>query len=292
MRILVSGASGLIGRHLTTALEAKGHQVFRLVRRQPANAKEVSLTPNAPSQVSGFDAVVHLAGETVMGRWTPKKKVRIRESRVVGTRDLATALANAEKPPHTLIVASAVGYYGPRGDEIITEDTPPGSDFLAQGTSLWEAAAEPARQAGIRVINFRIGMVLSPDGGALKEMLFPFKMGVGGRVGSGKQWMSWVALDDVIGAIFFALENQSLKGPVNLVAPNPVTNAEFTKALGEAVHRPTVFPVPAFVIKLAFGEMGEVLLLSGQRVVPAKLLASGYKFQQTDVASALQSMLR
>lgn len=249
------------------------------------------MAPAGLLKLDGFNAAVHLAGESLIGRWTAEKKARILSSRAEGTRNLATALAGAAPRPQTLIVASAVGYYGPRGDEIISEASPPGHDFLSRVCQQWEAASGPASQTGIRVVNLRIGMVLSPDGGALKQMLTPFRLGVGGRVGSGKQWMSWVSLDDVIHATLFALGNPSLAGPLNLTAPNPVTNAEFTKALGQALRRPTLFPLPAVVVKLAFGEMGEQLLLSGQRVVPARLEASGYNFRHREVGEALHSML-
>jgi uncharacterized protein (TIGR01777 family) len=245
-----------------------------------------------PPSVSGFDAVIHLAGETIMGRWTAGKKVRILESRTIGTRNLAQALAAANLRPRTFLMASAVGYYGPCGDEILTEDSPSGNDFLSQVGREWEAAAEPARQAGIRVVNLRLGMVLTPQGGALKQMLTPFRIGVGGRLGTGRQWVSWIALDDVIGALRFALDNQSIFGPINLVAPNPVRNTEFTRALGQALHRPTLFPLPATMVKVLFGAMGEALLLSGQRAVPRKLEASGYRFLHPEITEALRSMLQ
>jgi uncharacterized protein (TIGR01777 family) len=306
MKILVSGASGLIGSHLVRELEANQHQVSRLVRRPTRSPSEIRWDPNTvPEQVSGFagvpdepdfgslgwGAVIHLAGESIMGRWTSAKKARILGSRKTGTHNLSLALASASSRPRCLLVACAVGYYGPRGDEILTETSPPGNDFLAQVGREWEAAAEPARQAGIRVVNLRIGLVLTPDGGALKRMLTPFRLGAGGRLGSGKQWISWIALDDVLQAIQFVLENEALIGPVNFTSPNPVTNAEFTRALGQALHRPTLFPMPAPVVKAMFGEMGEALLLSGQRVIPEKLQASGYRFLHADVGEALRSML-
>jgi uncharacterized protein (TIGR01777 family) len=286
MRVLLTGASGFIGSHLLPVLESEGHQVSRL-----SGSKLSQSASTLAASLNDLDSVIHLAGESIMGRWTPRKKARILESRTSGTGILATALAGAANRPQSFIVASAVGYYGPHGDEVLKEDSPPGNDFLAEVGQQWEAAAEPARQAGIRTVHLRIGVVLSPDGGALKQMLTPFRLGLGGRIGSGKQWMSWIALDDVIGAILFALENSALAGPVNLVAPNPVTNAEFTRALGLALHRPTMFPMPAPVVKLLFGEMGESLLLSGQRVVPAKLQASGYKFHHTEIGETLSSML-
>jgi hypothetical protein len=233
-----------------------------------------------------------LAGETIMGRWTVEKKARILDSRTMVTGNLVQALRAAEARPRSVLVASAIGYYGPCGDELLTEASPPGNDFLAQVCQQWEASAEPARQAGIRVVNLRFGMVLTPEGGALKAMLLPFRMGLGGRIGSGKQWMSWVALDDVIGAIVFALNNDSLAGPVNVVSPNPARNSEFTRALGRALHRPTVCPLPAAAVKALFGEMGQALLLSGQRVVAEKLQTGGYKFRHPELEEALRSMVR
>jgi hypothetical protein len=289
VKILVSGASGLIGSGLVPALRSQGHGVSLLVRRPAAGQSEICWDPKTPPPVNGFDAVFHLAGESIMGRWTPEKMVRIRESRVVGTHNLS--LAVAEMRARTFIVASAVGYYGPRGDEVLTEDSPPGSDFLSQVARDWEAATEPARQAGVRVIHFRLGVVLTPAGGALKRMLLPFRLGLGGRLGSGKQWMSWVALEDVIGAMRFALSRESLTGAVNLVAPHPVTNLRFTRALGQALHRPTLFPVPAVAIQLVLGEMGKTLLLAGQRVVPAKLQQNGYHFCHAEIAETLRKML-
>jgi hypothetical protein len=287
VNILVSGASGLIGSHLVPALRSQGHAVSSLVRRPAKNQQEIQWTPEFKAD---FDAVIHLAGETIMGRWTDKKKAAILDSRVAGTRNLAATVAAMHAK--IFIVSSAVGYYGPHGDEVLTENSPSGNDFLSRVAREWEAAAEPARQAGVRVVNFRLGVVLTRDGGALKQMLTPFRMGAGGRIGSGKQWMSWIALDDVVGAILFALGTETLTGPVNLVAPNPATNADFTKALGQALHRPTMFPVPAAAIKIALGEMGETMLLNGQRVAPKKLQESGYQFLHPEIGEALRSMLR
>jgi hypothetical protein len=293
MKILISGTSGLIGAHLVPLLEASGHEVTRLVRRPTGGERETPWLPDLqPDQVSGFDAVIHLAGETIMGRWTAGKKARILESRATGTRNLALAVAAAKVRPHSFLVASAVGYYGSRGDTILREDSSPGSDFLALVCQQWEASAEAARQAGVRVVNLRLGTVLTRHGGALPRLILPFRMGLGGRLGSGKQWMAWIALEDVIRAIGFTLETGSIAGPVNLIAPNPVTNREFTRALGQALHRPTPFPLPAALIKLAFGQMGEALLLSSQRALPGKLAAAGYRFLHPEVGEALRSMLR
>lgn len=292
MRILVSGSSGLIGSALLPELEKAGHSVARLVRRTPS-ANEVQWNPDGniqPAAVDGFDAVVHLAGESIAGRWTEAKKARIRNSRVQGTSSLANALARTTRLPKVMVCASAIGIYGDRADEILREESAPGSDFLAEVAKQWEAATEPAARAGIRVVLLRIGVVLSRHGGALARMLPPFRMGLGGRIGSGKQWMSWIALDDVVGTIQHALTTESLRGALNTVAPNPVTNAEFTRTLGEVLHRPTVFPLPEFIVRTIFGEMGQALLLSSQRVECAKLLASGYRFRHPELQSALQAL--
>ena len=279
MKILISGSHGLVGRALIRSLETEGHEIFRLVRYAPRSDAEVEWSPDrysiALAMIEGFDAVVNLAGESIAeGRWTEEKKRRIRESRVRGTKLLSDTLASLSNPPRILICASAIGYYGNRGDEILTETSAPGDDFLAEVCVEWEKATALATEKGIRVVNTRFGVILDKNGGALAKMLPPFRMGVGGRVGSGKQWMSWIALDDVVGGIKFALANDSLKGPVNFVAPNPVTNAEFTKTLGKALSRPTLFPIPAFGVRLAFGEMADALLLSSQRVQPLGVFPS------------------
>jgi uncharacterized protein (TIGR01777 family) len=293
MRILVSGASGLVGSALVQALEDGNDAVVRLLRHNPA-ANEMRWEPVGgleASALEGFDAVVHLAGESIAGRWTAAKKARIRDSRVLGTTALATALARTGRPPKVMVCASAIGIYGDRGDEVLREESAPGSDFLAEVAKQWEAATEPAARAGVRVVSLRFGVVLSPRGGALARMLPPFRMGVGGRIGSGRQWMSWITLEDVVGVIQRSLATNSLRGPVNTVAPLPVTNAQFTRALGEALHRPTVFPLPAFMVRLIFGEMGEALLLGSQRVDCGKLVASGYRFRQPELKPALQALL-
>jgi len=307
MRVLVSGSTGLVGSALVAALEGAGHSVVRLVRRTPAaneirldSAQDPPLATSAPRLRSGqapggapdgFDAVVHLAGESIAGRWTAAKKARIRDSRVQGTSTLAAALAQSERRPQVMVCASAIGIYGDRGDEVLREESAPGSDFLAGVCSQWEAAAEPAARAGIRVVSLRFGVVLSPRGGALARMLPPFRMGAGGRIGSGQQWMSWITLDDVVGLIQHALATESLRGPVNSVAPNPVTNAQFTHALGQVLHRPAVFPLPAFMVRLMFGEMGEALLLGSQRVDCGKLMASGFRFRHPELKPALEAIL-
>src|SRR6266550_3770548 len=297
MKILISGSHGLVGSALVSSLRADGHEVFNLVRRAPHSDSEVEWYPDrgslALARLEDMDAVVHLAGENIAeGRWSDEKKKKIRESRVKGTTVLSKALANLKHPPKTLVSASAIGYYGNRGDLILTEQSAPGDDFLARVCVEWERATESASQQGIRVVKARFGVILSANGGALKKMLPPFRMGVGGRIGSGKQWMSWIALDDVVGAVKFALANDSLKGPINFVAPAPVTNAEFTKTLGKALSRPTLFPIPAFGVRLLFGEMADALLLSSQRVAPAVLETSNFMFRYSQLEAALRHVLK
>jgi len=280
MKILVTGSSGLIGSKLVSFLEAERHEVVRYKR-----------TATRPAIEEGLDAVVHLAGEPIAGRWTAKKKGRIRESRVGGTRQLCEALARLERPPRVLVSASAIGYYGDRGTEILNEDSPPGTGFLADVCRDWEAAADPAAEAGIRVVNLRFGIVLSGDGGALAKMLLPFRMGFGGIVGSGKQFWSWVAIEDVVGAIQHALNTEWARGPMNVVSPNAVTNREFTKALGRVLGRPTVFPMPAMAARVVFGEMAEALLLGSARVQPIRLEGSGYRFRFPVLETTLRHMV-
>jgi uncharacterized protein (TIGR01777 family) len=242
--------------------------------------------------VSGFETVIHLAGESIVGRWTAAKKARIRDSRVLGTRNLAEALSRTVERPRILITASAVGYYGNRGDEFLREDSSPGQDFLAEVCRDWEGATKTAAQAGIRTANLRIGLILSLAGGALPRMLIPFRMGVGGTIGDGRQWWSWIDVKDVVGAIHHVMKTDQLQGPVNVVAPKPVTNTEFTKTLAEVLHRPAIFPMPAFAARLAFGKMADELLLASQRVEPAKLLSSGYPFQHPELKPALEDILK
>jgi uncharacterized protein len=297
VRILVSGSHGLVGTALIKALRADGHEISRLVRRAPSREDEIEWNPDrysiAISRIEGFDAVYHLAGESIAsGRWDDEKKKKIRESRIQGTKLLSDALANLYQPPKTLISASAIGYYGNRGDELLTESSPPGNDFLADVCVEWEQATDHARDKGLRIVNTRFGIILDKEGGALAKMLTPFRMGIGGRIGDGKQWMSWIALDDVISALQFVLANESINGPINFVAPNPVRNAEFTKALGKALSRPTLFPIPAFGVRLAFGEMADALLLTSQRVEPTRLTSSGYDFMHSQIDHALRSALK
>src|SRR6266446_384527 len=296
MKILISGSHGLVGTALIQALEPEGHEIFRLVRHAPNSRSEIEWSPDrysiALARLEGFDVVVHLAGESIAeGRWTDEKKKQIRESRVKGTRLLGDALANLSQPPKTLVCASAIGYYGDRGDEVLTEASAPGKDFLSDVCVEWEKATALASEKGIRVVNCRFGIILDANGGALKTMLPPFRMGVGGKIGSGQQWMSWIALDDVVRGIKFALANDSIRGPVNFVVPAPVTNARFTKTLGKVLSRPTLFPIPAFGVRLLFGEMADALLLSSQRVAPTVLQTSNFLFQYSQLEAALRHVL-
>ncbi|MCX7826680.1 MAG: TIGR01777 family oxidoreductase [Verrucomicrobiae bacterium] len=280
MKVLITGSSGLVGSALVESLQRDGHDITRLSHGRPW------------PPLAGHDAVVNLAGENIAaGRWTPEKKARIRESRIGLTRQLSEALARLGQPPKVFLCASAIGIYGNRGEEVLREESAPGDGFLADVCRDWEAATQPATDKGVRVVNLRFGVILSAWGGALAKMLTPFKLGLGGVVGDGRQWMSWIALDDAIGAIRHLLATDSLRGPVNIVAPHPVTNREFTKTLGAVLGRPTVLPLPAFAARLAFGEMADALLLSGQRVEPAKLAATGYSFQFADLKSALRHLL-
>jgi uncharacterized protein (TIGR01777 family) len=295
-KLLISGASGPIGTALLASFAAQGAQIVRLVRGPAQNGAQVSwdpLAPVLPAAVSGFDAVIHLAGESVVGRWTHEKREAIRNSRVLGTRNLASALAQAEARPRVLVCASAIGFYGDRGDEILGEKSPIGRGFLPEVCSEWEDASQIAASAGIRTVNVRIGVVLSPKGGALEKMLTPFKLGLGGRIGSGQQWFSWIHVDDIVGAIQHAIATDSLSGPVNLVAPNAVRNAEFTKVLASVLGRPAFFPVPEFALRLAFGKQAaEEMLLASQHVQPGKLGSTGYKFRFRDLQPALENLLQ
>jgi hypothetical protein len=278
MNVTITGASGFVGRALSDRLRASGHSVTAIsLRTQPP-----------PEVFAGCQAVVNLAGEPVVQRWTAAARERISNSRIQGTRSLVAALRR--HPPTVLVSASAVGYYGSRGDQVLTEDSPPSSDFLGQLALSWEQEAHAAKQFGVRVVTPRIGVVLGPNGGALAQMLLPFRLGVGGRLGMGKQWMSWIALDDLISLIEFAIADAALSGPVNAVAPNPVTNAVFTRELAAALHRPAIFPVPAFALKILFGEMSGVLL-GGQRLIPQAALRAGFRFRFAELGEALRAAL-
>lgn len=296
MHVLVTGASGLIGSALVPMLTMGGHTVRRLVRSMPHPERgEIPWDPATRSiatpALEGFDAVVHLAGENIARRWNAAHKARIRDSRVQGTQLLCEALAQLVKPPRVLLSASAIGYYGDRGEALLGEESAPGTGFLAEVCRAWEDAAAPALQRGIRVVYLRLGVVLSPAGGALARMLTPFRLGVGGVIGPGTQYLSWIALDDVLGAIHHALMTEELRGPVNIVAPHPITNREFTRALGKVLRRPTWLPLPAFAARLAFGEMADALLLASTRVMPARLLASQYAFLYPEIEGALRHLL-
>jgi uncharacterized protein (TIGR01777 family) len=294
VKVAVSGASGFIGSALVPVLEREGHEVLRLVRREPAASNEVSWDPAAGAvdrpALAGIDAIVHLAGANVGRRWTEARKREILESHVDGTRLLAATAAALEPSPAVLLCAGGVDVYGGRGDEILTEESSLGEGFLAEVGQAKEAAAEPARTAGIRVVSFRQGIVLAKHGGALQRMLPFFRLGIGGRVASGKQWWSWVALEDVTAAYAFALDGD-LAGPVNLVSPSPVTNEQFTKALGEALSRPTVFPAPELGVRALYGEMGVEVLIRRPRVLPAKLLDAGFEFSFPTIDVALARAL-
>jgi len=296
MKVLVTGASGLVGSALIESLEANGHETAPLPRTRVANGSPYWDPESGVMDLAGVSdiaAVVHLAGENIAsGRWNDRKKARILDSRVKGTKLLSEFFAASKSKPQVIVSASAIGFYGDRGEELLDETSALGGGFLADVVKQWEAATVPAVDAGIRVVNARFGMVLSVAGGALKKMLLPFRMGLGGVIGSGKQYMSWVSIEDLTGMIQYAIANDSLRGPVNFVSPHPVTNHEFTKTLGRAVHRPTVFPMPAFMARLAFGEMADELLLASARVVPGKLLDSGYKFRHPGLRDALEHLLQ
>jgi len=298
MKLLLSGSHGLVGKALSKSLTKDGYEVINLVRRDRVYGKpEIEWHPNKglldASQIEGFDAVVHLAGESIAsGRWTDEKKRRIRESRVQGTTLLSQALARLSRPPLRFICASAIGYYGSRGDEVLTEESRAGNDFLSEVCVEWERATQPASEKGINTCMTRFGIILDKEGGALEKMLTPFRLGLGGKIGDGKQWMSWIALNDVVSALGFLLESSSMHGPVNIVAPNPVTNADFTKTLGKVLSRPTFLSVPAFAARLAFGEMADGLLLSSAKVEPRKLKDEGFKYRFPNLDAALTEVLR
>ncbi|MCL4140640.1 UNVERIFIED_CONTAM: hypothetical protein GTU68_009587 [Idotea baltica] len=297
MKILLTGSSGLVGSALRKDLLAKGQEVDVLVRGSGSSGKRIPWDPAAGvisvDSLEGYDAVVHLGGESIAeGRWTDDKMARIHDSRVDGTTLLAGALAKVTHKPKVLVCASAVGLYGDRGDDILTETSAPGSGFLADVCKAWEESCDPARDAGIRVVNMRIGVVLSNQGGALAKMLLPFKLGVGGKIGNGKQWMSWIELHDLVRAIRHAINTDSIEGGVNAVSPEPVTNKEFTKALGSQLSRPTLIPLPAFGARIALGKMADALLLASTRVKPDVLLKSDFRFENPSINSALRVALR
>jgi uncharacterized protein (TIGR01777 family) len=297
MKILVSGSHGLIGTALIKSLTKDSHEIVRLVRREHTfGSPDIEWSPNQgrldSEHLEGLDVVVHLAGENIAeGRWTSEKKRAILESRVKGTTLLSDALARLSRPPSLFLTASAIGYYGDRGDELLTEKSAPGNGFLPEVCIAWEQATRSAAEKGIRTVNTRFGIVLDEAGGALAKMLTPFRMGIGGRIGDGRQWMSWIALNDVVIVLKFLITVQSAAGPVNFVAPTPVTNAEFTKTLGRVLSRPTFFPVPAFAVRLAFGEMADALLLASTKVSPAALQDQGFVFNWPALEPALRHIL-
>jgi uncharacterized protein (TIGR01777 family) len=297
MRVVVSGSTGLVGSALASVLAGAGHEVVRLVRRVPAPGENaVRWDPDRgeidAAGLDGVDAAVHLAGGNIgAARWNPARKALIRDSRVNGTRLLCGALAALPRPPKVLVSASAVGYYGDRGEEALTEECPPGKGFLPEVCRDWEAATGAAERAGIRVVALRIGVVLAKDGGALPAMLPPFRLGLGGALGSGRQYMSWIALDDVCGIALHALSDERLRGPVNAVAPAAATNREFTATLAKVLSRPAIFTVPAFALRLLAGEMADALLLSSARVVPKRLLDTGYAFRSPELEPTLRRLL-
>lgn len=296
-KIAVSAASGLVGSSLVRAIADRGDVPVALVRRAArAGRAEVAWDPAKGTldadALDGVSAVVHLSGEPIAsGRWTAAKKALIRDSRVDSTRFLCRQLASMARPPAVLVSASAIGYYGSRGDETLDENSGPGTGFLAEVCGAWEAAADPARDAGIRVAHLRIGVVLSSRGGALSKMLTPFRLGLGGPLGDGRMWMSWIVLKDLVGAILHAIDDGALAGPLNGTAPNPVTNAEFTRALGHALHRPAILPAPAFAISAALGEMGRELLLSSAKVLPRRLEEAGFRFAYPEIDGALAAVV-
>ena len=299
MRVLITGASGLIGKALQKSFAEKGYEMLLASRSAPKDARYVQWNPDTGfadadlEKLEGLDAVIHLAGESISAiRWSDEKKKAIRDSRVFGTRSVIEALDKLERKPKSFISGAAIGFYGDRGDDVMTESSPAGKTFLADISKEWEAESRQAEDLGIRTVLLRTGIVLSKDGGALATMMTPFKLGVGGVVGSGKQWMSWISLDDVVGIINFALENDSIRGAINVVAPNPVTNEEFTKTLGTVLYRPTFLPLPEFAVHMVFGEMGDALLLDSTRVVPKRLLDEGYEFKFTELKAALEHAVK
>lgn len=302
MKIGVTGATGLIGSKLCRRLKAESHDVAAFVRDPDRSRKllpgvaihrwEVSFGPPDSKALEGLDGLFHLAGESIAGgRWTPERKRKIRESRVLGTRQVVSAISRCIRPPSALISASASGYYGDRGDEELTEESPPGDNFLAETAVAWEREATRAGDFGVRTVLIRSGVVLSTDGGALAKMLTPFRLGLGGPLGSGRQFMSWIHIEDQLAMMRFALHDASISGPLNAAAPHPVRNREFTRQLGNVLRRPAFIPVPAFALKLMLGEMAQALLLEGQRVSPKRALEAGFEFQFPKLRTALENLL-
>ncbi len=297
MKVLITGASGLLGQALQESFKDKGYEMLLASRKEPEDDRHIQWSIEGgftdPEKLEGVDVVVHLAGENVSGlRWTDEKKKAIHDSRVLGTRNVVDAISKLKKKPKTFIASSAIGFYGERGDEEVVESSAAGDNFLAGVCKEWEAESRRAEDAGIRTVLLRTGIVLSKDGGALATMLLPFKMGVGGVVGSGKQWMSWISLDDEIAIINYCIENENIRGAVNAVAPNPVTNLEFTKTLGEVLYRPTFLPLPEFAVSMIFGEMGDALLLASTKVIPKRLEDAGFEFKYPELKPAIEHAVR
>ena len=297
--ILLSGASGMLGSSIAKALTHNGLTSSRLVRRKARSPEEIEWNPapggsvSDPDQLEGITAAIHLSGASIAGhRWTPAYKRELADSRIASTRILSEALARLKSPPKVLIVASAIGYYGDRGDEILDESSSAGAGFFPELCQEWESASLPAAQAGVRVVHLRLGMIIGPYGGAMARLIPLFRLGLGGPLGNGRQWMSWISEADAAGAALFALSTHAVSGPANAVAPNPVTNAEFTRLLGRAVHRPAIVPAPAFALRLAFGQMADEALLASTRVVPTRLLEAGFEFQHPTLAEAFTYALK
>jgi uncharacterized protein len=295
MKILVSGASGFVASHLIPMLTTQGHEVHKLVRKD-GGPGTIMWDPASGAieaeKLEGFDAVIHLAGQPVAERWTAENKRKIEESRIKGTQLLCNTLAALQSPPAVLVCASAIGYYGDRQDELLTEESASGTGFLPRVCEGWELATKAASEKGIRVVNARIGIVLSPDGGVMARLLPPFQMGAGGPLGNGHQFMAWIAIDDAIHSLLYAITNENIVGPMNVVSPNPVRNSEFTKVLGKVLHRPTIFPVPVSVAHIAFGkDMADELFFASNRVIPKKLMDNGFEFKYGDLEKALKHLL-
>lgn len=297
MKILITGGSGLIGKALQASFREKGHEMLLASRGEPKHENEVQWSVEDgfadATRLEGIDAVVHLAGESVSGlRWTDDKKKAIRDSRVLGTRNVVDAISKLKDKPKVFVASSAIGFYGERGDEEVTESSAAGEGFLAEVSKSWESESRRAEDAGIRTVLLRTGIVLSKEGGALGTMLTPFKFGVGGVVGSGKQWMSWISLDDHIAILNYVIENENIRGAVNAVSPHPVTNEEFTKTMGEVLYRPTFIPLPEFAVSMVFGEMGDALLLASTKVMPKRLQDAGFEFTYTELKAAIEHAIK
>lgn len=298
MKILITGASGLVGTELQKSFAEKGYEMLLASRSEPKDDKHIQWSIDdgfaEPEKLEGIDVVVHLAGENVSGglRWSDEKKKAIRDSRVLGTRNVVDAISKLKDKPKVFVSSSAIGFYGERGDEEVTESSAAGDTFLADVSKAWESESRRAEDAGIRTVLLRTGIVLSKDGGALGTMLTPFKLGVGGVVGSGKQWMSWISMEDEIAIINFVIENENIRGAVNAVSPNPVTNQEFTKTLGEVLYRPTFLPLPEFAVSMVFGEMGDALLLASTKVLPKRLTDAGFEFKYPGLKPAIEQAVK